>query len=53
MLELFLHAQLDVRVLTLPDGLDPADYLQRFGAADLQKLIDNAADVRLNSNCGA
>lgn len=44
-LELFLHAQLDVRVLTLPDGLDPADYLQRFGAADLHKLIDDAADA--------
>lgn len=44
-LELFLHAQLDVRVLSLPDGLDPADYLQKFGAAELQKLIDNAADA--------
>lgn len=44
-LELFLHAQMDVRVLSLPDGLDPADYLKKFGAAELQKLIDNAADA--------
>lgn len=44
-LELFLHAQIDVRVLSLPDGMDPADYLQKFGAAELQKLIDGAADA--------
>ncbi len=44
-LELFLHAQLDVRVLSLPDGLDPADYLQKFGADNLQQLIDSAADA--------
>jgi DNA primase len=44
-LELFLHAQLDVRVLSLPDGLDPADYLQKYGAGELQKLIDSAADA--------
>lgn len=44
-LELFLHAQLDVRVLSLPDGMDPADYLQKFGAAALHKLIENAADA--------
>ncbi len=44
-LELFLHAQLDVRVLSLPDGLDPADYLQKYGAGELQKLIESAADA--------
>ncbi len=44
-LELFLHAQLDVRVLSLPDGLDPADYLRKYGAAALQALIDAAADA--------
>jgi DNA primase len=44
-LELFLHAQLDVRVMTLPDGLDPADYLRQFGVAPLQQLISEAADA--------
>lgn len=44
-LELFLHAQLDVRVLSLPDGLDPADYLQKYDADALQKLIASAADA--------
>jgi DNA primase len=44
-LELFLHAQLDVRVMTLPDGLDPADFLQKFGADALQKRIAAAADA--------
>ncbi|GAB5404716.1 MAG: hypothetical protein Aurels2KO_29470 [Aureliella sp.] len=44
-LELFLHAQMDVRVLTLPDGLDPADYLQKHGKEHLNELIANAADA--------
>ena len=44
-LELFLHAQLDVRVLSLPDGLDPADYLQKYGAEQLQALLTGAADA--------
>lgn len=44
-LELFLQAQLDVRVLTLPDGLDPADYLKQFGGDALQQQIASAADA--------
>jgi DNA primase catalytic core len=45
-LELFLHAQLDVRVMTLPDGLDPADYLQTIWCRDLlHALIADAADA--------
>lgn len=44
-LELFLHAQMDVRVLTLPDGMDPADYLQKFGAEQLGKLIESSVDA--------
>lgn len=44
-LELFLHAQMDVRVLTLPDGMDPADYLMQRGAGELQTLISTAADA--------
>jgi DNA primase len=44
-LELFLHAQLDVRVLCLPDGQDPADYVTQQGGEALQKLIATAADA--------
>ncbi len=44
-LELFLHAQLDVRVLSLPGGLDPADYLQQEGAEKLRQMIDNSVDA--------
>ncbi len=49
-LELFLNAQMDVRVLTLPDGLDPADYLLKESAQSLLALA-NAAPMRLNSRC--
>lgn len=44
-LELFLTAQMDLRILTLPDALDPCDFLLRFGGPRLQELIDNAVDA--------
>ncbi|MCA9133073.1 MAG: DNA primase, partial [Planctomycetales bacterium] len=44
-LELFLHAQLDVRVMTLPEGLDPADFLQKHGAEALNQRIAGAVDA--------
>lgn len=44
-LELFLHAQLDVRVLTLPEGMDPADFLLKHGRGELQTRIESAADA--------
>ncbi len=44
-LELFLGAQLDVRVMTLPDGLDPADYLKQFGGERLRELIAKSVDA--------
>ena len=43
-LELFLNAQMDVRVLSLPDDLDPADYLLQRGADSLLQMIAQAAD---------
>lgn len=44
-LELFLHAQLDVRILTLPDGMDPADFLLKNGADELRNALETAVDA--------
>ncbi len=44
-LELFLNAQMDVRVLTLPDELDPADYLLKYGRDELLDLASRAPDA--------
>lgn len=44
-LELFLNAQMDVRVLTLPDGLDPADYLLKESSQSLLALANSAPDA--------
>lgn len=44
-LELFMHAQVDVRVLTLPDGMDPADFLLEYGTEELNTRIASAADA--------
>ena len=44
-LELFVTADVDLRILTLPEQLDPCDYLERFGAADFRQLVSRAADA--------
>lgn len=44
-LELFMHAQLDVRVIALPEKMDPADFLQKFGPDALRELIKTSADA--------
>ena len=43
-LELFLGHEVDVRVLTLPENLDPCDYLLREGAEAFRELVDKAVD---------
>lgn len=44
-LELFISQQLDLRVVTLPSGLDPCDYLQQHGCEAMETLIENAVDA--------
>ena len=42
-LELFVAQQVDLRILTLPEGTDPCDFLQEHGAEALAELIENRA----------
>lgn len=44
-LEIFVGADVDLRVLTLPDGQDPADYIKTFGADQFYKIVDEAPDA--------
>ena len=43
-LELFLGNEVDLRVLTLPAGLDPCDFLLQQGAAAFRELAERAPD---------
>lgn len=43
-LEIFLGHEVDVRVLTLPEDLDPCDFLLRDGADAFRALVDRAVD---------
>ena len=44
-LELFVAEQIDLRIVTLPDGLDPCDFLLKSGAEPFRELVKNAADA--------
>lgn len=44
-LDLFVGTDLDLRILTLPDNLDPCDYLRERGRESLWQLIDQAPDA--------
>ena len=43
LLELFIAADVDLRVVTLPGETDPADFLTQFGADALRDLLTNRA----------
>ena len=45
MLDLFVAHDVDLRILTLPEGLDPFDYLLENGAEPFQAMIDTAPDA--------
>jgi DNA primase len=40
-LDLFVAQQADLRILTLPENLDPCDYLHKFGAEAFSDLLAN------------
>ena len=42
-LELFVAQQVDLRILTLPEGLDPCDFLHKNGAEAFAELLANSA----------
>ena len=44
-LEHFIKGNLDLRILTLPDGLDPFDYIQQFGANGFFTLLESSVDA--------
>ena len=44
-LEHFVKGHLDLRILTLPDGLDPCDFLQNHGTEAFFELIDTSVDA--------
>ncbi len=44
-LEHFIQADVDLRILTLPEGQDPCDFVQQQGANEFRKLIETARDA--------
>ncbi|MFP6693281.1 MAG: DNA primase [Pirellulales bacterium] len=44
-LNLFIASQLDLRVLTLPDGLDPCDFLLQHGGEGFRAALEAAPDA--------
>ncbi|HEY5313866.1 MAG TPA: DNA primase [Pirellulales bacterium] len=44
-LELFVAEQMDLRVLTLPDELDPCDFLLERGVEAFSQLVEQAVDA--------
>ncbi len=42
-LEIFVAAQFDLKIVTLPDGADPDEYLQAHSAADWQAMLESRA----------
>lgn len=43
-LEVFLEGGMNVKLVKLPEGYDPDDFVQKKGAEAFQKLIDDAQD---------
>ncbi len=44
-LELFVAEQMDLRIVTLPENMDPCEFIQQQGPAALQQLTATATDA--------
>ncbi|MEM1225376.1 MAG: DNA primase [Planctomycetota bacterium] len=44
-LDVFVQADIDLRVMTLPDGVDPADYLKLHTASAFRELSQSSPDA--------
>ncbi|GAA4437847.1 DNA primase [Bremerella cremea] len=44
-LELFIAQQVDLRITTLPDNLDPCDFVQKYGADGFRSHLDKSVDA--------
>ena len=44
-LELFVAEQVDLRIMTLPDGMDPCDFVQQQGAEVFRQHLATAVDA--------
>lgn len=44
-LELFIASEVDLRILTLPEGLDPCDFVSQRGAKEFEERIAHAPDA--------
>ena len=44
-LDLFVANDIDLRILSLPEGLDPFDFLMENGGQPFQTMVDNAPDA--------
>lgn len=42
-IRIFVSNGMDVKVLLLPEGLDPDEYLEKYGAKSLNELLENGA----------
>lgn len=45
LLELFISSPIELRILTLPDGLDPCDFVASHGSDKFRALVQNAPDA--------
>jgi len=43
--ELFVAAHMDARAVILPEGLDPDDFVRRFGGEALERRVDEAPSI--------
>lgn len=44
-LELFVTADIDLRIMTLPEQLDPCDFLEQNGAAEFRNRVEQSVDA--------